>query len=254
MREATRRLLELGLSEKEASVYLALLELGPSSVQDLAEKASVNRSTAYALLGTLKFRGLVSESDRDGRTLFSPETPHRLGTLLDDEERQVASKRQSLSAAMPDFLALYNAIDGKPRVRFFEGNEGIATAREILIDNPDEEFLSFTAIDEGTEAMSKIDERERQRLARRLHGRLIISIKPGQKPPETDFKNWQVREIPYDSAPFTGEVDIYGDKVAAFVVRDHPMGFLVESKELSKIFRALFEAAWKEGKPWKLVS
>ena len=54
------KLQELGLSEKEARVYLALFELGPSVVSGLAKKAGINRSTTYVILETLAKRGLVS--------------------------------------------------------------------------------------------------------------------------------------------------------------------------------------------------
>lgn len=251
MSEATRRLLELGLSEKEAGVYLALLELGPSGVQTIAEKAGINRSTVYALFESLKNRGLASESEREGRTVFSAESPQRLIELVEREAQHISSKREILREAMPDFLALFNAIENKPRIRYFEGEAGIVSAREALMENLlDEEYLSFTAIDEGTNIAARIDERGRQRMARRLRGRLIISIKPGIALPETDFKNWQVRILPYEQAPFTGEVDIFGNKVGAFVFQSELIGLLVDSPNLVRIFRALFEAAWQTAKPY----
>lgn len=250
MHEATRRLLELGLSEKEAGVYLALLELGPSGVQHVAEKANVNRSTCYALIGSLKQRGLVSELERDGRITYVPESPQRLAELIEKEAQQLSSKRQILQQGMPDFLALFNAIEQKPRVRYFEGEKGMVSAREALMEQDlEQEYLSFTAIDEATGLASRIDERGRQRMARRLHGRLVIAVKPGMELPMTDLKTWEVRTLPYSQAPFTGEVDIFGDKVAAFVFHPEVIGLLVDSAHLSRIFRALFEAAWKSAIP-----
>ena len=40
-----KELQKIGLSEKEAKVYLAALELGQASVQNIARKAEVNRAT-----------------------------------------------------------------------------------------------------------------------------------------------------------------------------------------------------------------
>ena len=37
----------IGLGDKAAKVYLAMLELGPASVLEIAAKASVNRPTTY---------------------------------------------------------------------------------------------------------------------------------------------------------------------------------------------------------------
>jgi hypothetical protein len=50
MNDYTPLLISLGLSSKESSLYLALLELGTADVADIARKAGVKRSTAYLLL------------------------------------------------------------------------------------------------------------------------------------------------------------------------------------------------------------
>ena len=54
------QLKHIGLSENEAKVYLAMLELGPSPVLEIAAKAGINRPTAYAQIESLKKMGLVS--------------------------------------------------------------------------------------------------------------------------------------------------------------------------------------------------
>ncbi len=249
MREATQRLLELGLTEKEASVYVAMLELGPTSVQDIAKKANVNRSTAYLLLEGLMKRGLASCATRNKRQLFSAESPEQLSRMLESLHQDIQNKKEKLHTAMPYFLALFNAVEDKPQVRFFEGEEGIAAARDAMMTHPDLEFLSFTAIDEGTQRMANIDSPQRMRISRRLHGRVIVSFKPGSEPPLSELKNWKVRELPYALAPFTGEINIVGNKVAAYVVKNKPIGFVVESAELSNLFRTLYEAAWQASQP-----
>lgn len=252
MLEAARHLLEFGLSEKEAGVYLALLELGPSGVQAVAEKAGVNRSTAYALFQTLKQRGLVSEAEQEQRAVFVPESPQRLQEQLEKESHVLEERRGKLQHAMPDFLALFHAIGHKPRVRYFEGLKGITAARASLMEvSPDQEYLSYTCIDEATKNLAQIDERERQRMARRLHGRLLLVLKPNFTIPETDFSSWNVRQLPYAQAPFSGELDIFGNKVAIFIAQDEPIGLVLESPALVALFRSIFEAAWKSGEDFR---
>ena len=51
---------KLGLSEKEAAVYLSLLEHGASSVRNLAVLAGLNRGTTYDILKKLQELGLAS--------------------------------------------------------------------------------------------------------------------------------------------------------------------------------------------------
>lgn len=248
MHEATARLLELGLSDKEASVYLAMLELGPASVQDIAKKSGVNRTTSYLTIEALRKRGLTSSAQRGAKTLYTAESPSRLAAVLNRERQEIEEKKRKLEESIPYFLALYNAIEGKPQVRFFEGEEGIGAVRELM-QRSRGEFLSFTAVDEGTLRLSEIDEPQRHRMARRVGGRLIYSLKPGIRPPRTELGTWDVRELPYGTSPFTGEIDIAENKVAAYVARGKIMAFVVENKEMADLFRALFNAAWRVAKP-----
>lgn len=246
MNEATERLIRLGLSEKEASVYLAMLELGPTGVGEISDKAQVNRSTTYLTIEGLKKRGLISSSDDGKHVTFSPESPSRLEQILHEERADVERKHGTLAEAMPYFMGLFNSIQGKPSVRYFEGNEGIEAAREILM-HAEGEYRSFTAVDEGTLQMANIAEDQRMRMSRRMRGKYLFSVKPGCQPPACDLRNWQAREIPFEQAPFTGEINIVGSTVTAFVVTSQPIAFVVENTEMAGLFRALFDAAWLQG-------
>jgi len=248
MNEATARLLEIGLSDKEASVYLAMLELGPASAQEIAKKSGINRSTSYLVIETLQKRGLASMSQNGNRTLFTAESPSRLASILNRERQELEEKKKKLEESIPYFLALYNAIEDKPQVRFFEGPEGISAVRELMQQSRGE-YLSFTAIDEGTVRISKMNEPQRLKMARKVHGRFIFSLKPGITPPKTDLTTWEVRELPYGASPFTGEINIVDNKVAAFVVKGKATAFVVENREMADLFRALFNAAWRVAKP-----
>lgn len=224
-----------------------MLELGPASVQDIAKKSKVNRSTTYLTLEDLKKRGLASSSMKGKKALFTAESPSRLAAVLNREKQELDEKKKKLEDSIPYFMALYNAVEDKPQVRFFEGDEGIVAVREIMQQSRGE-YLSFTAIDEGTIRVSKINEGQRLKMSRRIHGRFIFSLKPGTQKPNTDLTNWEVREIPYGTSPFTGEINIVDNKVAAFVVKTRPVAFLVENKEMAELFRALFNAAWRMAK------
>lgn len=58
------KLKNLGLNEKEARVYLAALELGEASVQEIAQKSGVKRVTAHVAIEKLKTEGLLYEEKK----------------------------------------------------------------------------------------------------------------------------------------------------------------------------------------------
>ena len=73
-----KQLVNFGLSEKEAKIYLALLELEMATVFEVAKQSGINRSSAYVVLEGLKKKGLVGISDDKKVRRYiaaSPETP-----------------------------------------------------------------------------------------------------------------------------------------------------------------------------------
>ncbi len=249
MREAQRSLVELGLSEKEANVYLALLEIGRASVKQIAKKSVVNRTTAYEILEALSTRGVVSRSEEKGKVAYIAESPTRFEVVLRKEEQSLKQKKEHLQEAMPQLFALYNAMEDKPGVRFFEGEEGIAAAREAMAFGTHGEHLAFAAYDEGTIRMAKIAEEQRLRAAKRAYGRAVFAIKPGIRVQPFDAKNWNVRTLSYEQFPFTGEINIGKGKIGAFVFKTKPLAFIIESQEITELFRVMFELAWGVSKP-----
>ncbi|MEI2690522.1 MAG: helix-turn-helix domain-containing protein [Anaerolineae bacterium] len=61
------KLAELGFTEYEAKVYLALLDDYPASGYQISKTAGVPRSMVYEALGRLKLRGAVLETPDEPR-------------------------------------------------------------------------------------------------------------------------------------------------------------------------------------------
>ena len=66
---------KLGLKEKEVRIYLAGLELGPNTVQNIAQKAGVTRPTCYEIIQSLEERGLFSQEQRGKKRYFAAQSP-----------------------------------------------------------------------------------------------------------------------------------------------------------------------------------
>src|SRR3989344_2058210 len=142
--ELTEVLNKTGLDEKEAKVYLALLELGTADVTDIAVKAHIKRPTCYLVLDNLKNKGLVSQVPAKVN-LFTAESPEKLAS-------EMYKKQELYKRFLPNMLALYNAKKDKPQVQLFEGVEGVKQvyekiyiAREVWFFGPPAEALKIDA-------------------------------------------------------------------------------------------------------------
>ena len=242
-------LAELGISPKETDVYLAMLELGPSSVQDIAKKAGVNRSTTYVMIELLKKRGLISTFEKGKKVFFAAESPQRLTQTLDSEIAGIEAKRERLTASIPRLMAIFNSIADKPRIRFFEGEEAIRQIRQEMVQTrlP---VWEIVAVDESLKELSKMAEKSRLEVSARSRGRILMALKPGMVPPFFNADSFEVREIPYEKYPFTGNIVLVGKCLYVFSTKTVGMGVIIENQEMTEIFRALYEALWTNAKPW----
>lgn len=244
-------LAELGLASKEADTYLAMLELGPSSVQDIAKKAGINRTTTYVMLEGLKKYGLVSTFERGKKTLFAAENPEQLLDILTRESDVISAKKNKLEASLPRLLAIFNTVDDKPRVRFMEGE---APIREIMseISRERDGVWEMYAVDEYLiDAIKKMQTHEhRVNIPPRVKGRALITVKPGCILPYFDARNTEVRQLDWNAHQFSGDIAIFRDHVYLFIYKGRMGAIAIQSKEIVEVIRALFEMAWSCALPW----
>ena len=124
---------QFGLSDKEAAVYLSLLELGPSVVSAVAKHSRINRSTVYVVLGFLTKRGFVSTSDVKNVRLYIAAAPERLVKIAQESADRYKELAATTKSLLPKLRAMQNGTKQKPRVQFFDGDEGIETVRQEMV-------------------------------------------------------------------------------------------------------------------------
>ena len=59
-----------GLNRRETALYLALLQMGPSSILNIARKADMKRPTAYLVIDELMKKGLVAEVPKEKKKKY----------------------------------------------------------------------------------------------------------------------------------------------------------------------------------------
>lgn len=88
---------QIGLTEYEAKVYLALLHNHPATGYQLSKDSGVPRSMVYEVLKRLHGRGAALETIENRSTLYRPLPPHMLLDRHESEyRRRVANLRQGL--------------------------------------------------------------------------------------------------------------------------------------------------------------
>ena len=237
------RILEIlsdsGFHEKEAHLYLAGIELGEATIQQLAKYAGIKRPTAYDIMESLEKKGLFSLTARGKKKYFLAEDPENILRIL-------KSREQAFLKAMPELKMLLGAGSKKPRVRFFEGVEGLKAVYWDTLESK-KPLLVYGSIDDMWGAMPKefIKEYVGERVKRNLYARCIVPGTPATQEYARKDKE-ELRQmilIPPDKFVFSNEINIYNDKVAIFSFPER-IGVIIESKKIAETQRSIFELAW----------
>lgn len=243
MNEIVKKLIPLGLSEKEAQVYVALLSLGRSSAYGIATKAGVKKPTTYVILGQLIEKGLVIEVPREKKQLFAARPP-------DDFVTQAKQKVLEAERLLPQLSALYKNIDiEKARTMYFEGINGL---RQALWYKEKEmrgkELIGFFA--SGKQASKEMydlfDEWNHYYVT---HGIAVRGLTTYDESLETLLQKYgtsslkNIRFLPLDK--YTANVSIdAGDDFVRVDLIGATQAVIIESKEFAQMFRQVFELVW----------
>lgn len=241
-------LIRLGLSEKEAKVYLATLELGTDTAQNIATKADMNRATTYVILEKLMNQGLATTSEEGKKTVFTASDPHELTHYLEEQKREIESKKQYLDSAISQLMAIYNAKSGKPTVRFYQGGEGMAALNSAL---PEASLLAdelLLIIPVGV--LEPSTSRRPAILSALFSGTTPLRYLCSSPSGEISESVRQLLPanglvVSDDILPFEGLLIIYpGWGVKWYAFEPHPYGMLLQSVEFAQNMKSLFELAW----------
>jgi len=240
------QLKHIGLSENEAKVYLAMLELGPSPVLEIAAKAGINRPTAYAQIESLKKMGLVSMQTKGKKQLYIAEDPDQLEFLIEREKKGLEQKQDELKNALPELKELFDATEDKPLVRFFEGIAGIQKVQKDFLKTKNKKISGIFFRDDVYNKIPNQHEYYRDRVKRGIRAKLIYSSQNGPVPKEND-KGLLVesRYVPTEKFPKGADITIYDDKVAITTLRNKVSCTVIENKEIADTFQGIFNLLWE---------
>lgn len=231
---------QFGLYGKKADVYLASLELGSATVIEIAKKAGIKRTTGYDILMDLEKDGLVSETAKGKKRLFIGEDPEKI-------KRDLSNKERLFSEILPQLKSIHNISGTKPKIRFYEGVEGV---KEVYNDTLKYggEFVAF-----GSEDVVKILGEHwtidyiKRRVAKEIRVRAIL--------PHTEYLEKEIQGkdqeqlrttklIDRKKYPFSIEIDIYGYSKVALLSSKEMLGVIIESTEIYNTMKLIFELLW----------
>jgi len=236
---------EIGLTDSEIKVYIALLELGSSSKGPIVDKSHVASSKIYELLEKLMQKGLVTQVLKSNVKYFEVAPPKRLLDYMTEKKKSLEAKEKELEALIPQLELKRSMVGIESETQVFKGIKGADTAFEdILITLKKGDELLVLGFSETTEDFQKFLIRfHNKRASKGIKFRAIFGVKLKKMVDE-------INKMPFSKCRLSTEEEerlvghlIYKDKVLFSMPLDN-LWIQIKNKRLADAFRSQFEKQW----------
>ena len=242
---------KVGLSDKEAKVYLATLELAQETAPAIAKKAEINRTTAYVVLDSLIAKGLASSFQQDSKTRYTAEDPETLIRLFALQKRKVEERQDAFERAAPELRAIFGKAKSAPVVRFFEGKDGLKEMFEDYVRSGTGSTYIIFSMDDIQKVFTR---EERKRMAERriredIRAKIFYTYEKEEDAPTFVSKAHGERvRISGKDYPISCDIALYDGKVRIVSLGKRLCGVIIEDREIYKTLSGMLQLAWEGAK------
>jgi len=241
-------LTEIGFTRGEIKAYMALIQLGESTIGPISNKAKVTPSKVYPILEKLKEKGLITHVIKSGTKYFQALNPNRILDYIGDKEKKLQTQKTEIKELIPR-LTSQQESEAKQYATIYESYNGIKTLYDEILDylqKNNDAFIGFTLGGEYTSKQANLffknyDAKRRElkiktKLIGLEHQKKFLQKKYGEDP------NVEIKYLEY--AVPTGLI-IWDDKVATLLWHDVPSAFVIYSKPNAEAYRKFFNDMWE---------
>jgi sugar-specific transcriptional regulator TrmB len=232
---------DIGLTNAEIKVYLALLELGTSTAGPILEKTGLQNSVVHLTLNKLIEKGLVSFVKEGKRNIYQPANPKHITEYIDE-------KKERFQEILPQLVATQHTAKEKPEITVFRGVKGIRELLYELLEAGGKEHHTFGS---SRKSLMMGDawwiSYHKKRARKGITAKLLFN---------ESLKFWRAEvrypksEIMYTKAGFEPltETVIRNDRIGIIIWTDRPIGILIHQKEAAESYDEFFQMMWNSAK------
>lgn len=241
--DLAKELEQIGLSENEAKVYLAGLELGPATAQQLAAKAIVSRPNTYIMIESLIKRGLMSSFMKGKKKMYVSGQPTQLLYILDQQRKRIEEKTESIKKIID---SLENERPGATDVPVvaYEGQESFGAIQKLLLENKDEVF-EIVPIDIVRKYLPPVFQGDkRQEFSKHFKIKSLYTSEHG--PQNFSKPNVEYKYLPPEKFPVESEILIFGNRVVISNFDTQRLSVHLIDEKISKTLKSIFSILWDQ--------
>lgn len=247
MNQEHKKILEnnYGLSEREALIYLAMIQTGYSSVLKISQATETKRSTVYITIENLINKGLVRTIIRGKKKYFLPESPGKMVSSLEKRKGEI----EKITPLLND---VYLRKTDRPIINFYEGKKAIRNVYKEALSS-EKETLWFGSARDMKDEFPEFYDWQMSVRRRNVNFSGMRDIVNDTKP-DRDYASAQnskkdsrleVRILPQNLFFPDADNIIFDNKLAILSIRRDFFATVIENASVVNAYRCMFELAWK---------
>ena len=224
----------------DKNFFQPVMKLGEGSVQDIAKESGIKRPTAYVVLDELRKKECILKIPLSRRTKYIAKPPRELYDLCAQSLHQAAQ-------ALPTLQALHKK-DERLNTLYFEGPGGI---KESLYYRHAE--LAGTSLEGFWAKVDKWDPQTKKHVDKwgqeAAKARISIRAVAPKHPSLAEYREKDaelcrnVKTVPADEYSSNASIEAT-DLYVRITQYDTPQSVIIESPEVVKTVREIFEMVW----------
>ncbi|MBI4433946.1 helix-turn-helix domain-containing protein [Candidatus Uhrbacteria bacterium] len=235
-----------GFDAKHAQVYLACVELGSTTVLELARRTRLPRTTLYPILESLRREGYVRLGKRRRGSVYAAEPPASLAARLQ-------SRTHAFTEVLPELEALRSSVRPGAGVTLYEGSDGFRQLWERIFRSGVSSYEICTSGVGLTEFVREAYLVERiiaERIRRGIRSRqLIVDSPTARRIVAKDAEELRESRLLPSGTTFPATTITFGEEVGFITTRRENTMILIASGEIAVTLRATFELLWSGAAP-----
>lgn len=249
-------LTRFNLTGHEAEIYLASLELGKASVNDIAKKIGKSRTATYFHIDNLLKKGILKETRKGRLARFVAKAP-------EDMVADAVSWTEQLKEILPLLHSFQKKQDGSPIIEIHESKEGYAKILDTIMSLP---AGSTYRLIEGPKASAlelKMYTQERwteyltSTINNNIQSKALVTESTQMMTRGMFIKKneellrkriWNMRIIPDAMLPFQDMLLICGH-TTLFVFTQTHLVMSITHKSIAEMLSIIFDGLYMQGRP-----
>jgi sugar-specific transcriptional regulator TrmB len=236
-----KKLIDLGLTEQEASIYIATLTLGTSKASTIAAEVGIKRTTVYHELKLLAQKGFVIVQFVGKERRYRAQNPQK---LLNHFQRKV----NTFEEVIPQLQALERKHAQSPGIRFIETVPELNSFYEGILEEYSHREYKIIGDTHGWYSVSPdfLEQFREKRAQAKIKTQLLLTANSRLVNPTTSKLLREVRYLP-EGYKCKSTIDIFDDKILIVSPEFTSLAVVLEIPAMTDVFKMLFNILWSQG-------